>query len=109
MCGLAEIFQYRAEALPGGCLAHCRIAIIHLSETWAQTMVNAQAGDRIDCNGGIYNHRGLRTDSRPGRSGTAAVVPHKAPHQRSESKTVMEHRCDISLPPIGLRGACVGL
>ena len=109
MCGLAGIFEYRAEALPGICLAHCRVAIIDLSEAGAQAMVNAQSGDRIDCNGGIYNHRGLRAGYRPGRSGIVTVVPHKAVRLRCGSKLLMEHRCGISLPRISLRGACVGL
>jgi asparagine synthase (glutamine-hydrolysing) len=98
MCGIAGIFAYRSEAPavdraellrvrdymtargPDGAglwispdqrvgLAHRRLAIIELSETGAQPMLDVATGNQIVFNGEIYNHAALREDLL--RSGVA--------------------------------------
>lgn len=91
MCGIAGIYAYRPESPPvnrdellrirermvsrgpdgAGLwispdnrvgLAHRRLAIIDLSESGAQPMLDPESGNQIVFNGEIYNHRDLRVD-----------------------------------------------
>ena len=84
MCGIAAHFNFRGPATPLNLqlLAHrgpdaagewisadrrfwlgnTRLAILDLSPTGAQPMVDSATGNVIVVNGEIYNHRALRTD-----------------------------------------------
>lgn len=91
MCGIAGIYAYRPESAPvnrdellrirdrmvsrgpdgAGLwmspdnrlgLAHRRLAIIDLSESGAQPMLDPESGNQIVFNGEIYNHRELRSE-----------------------------------------------
>ena len=97
MCGIAAHFSFRAPATPLDLqliahrgpdaagewisadrrfwLGNTRLAILDLSPTGAQPMVDSATGNVIVANGEIYNHRALRAEMR--RRGLARDERHR--------------------------------